>query len=467
MDNARTRPPPDEVVEWRAFWLVEAFPLSLNQALIAAIRHLQRRHYGLGSTRLDELVARISRRAGTAGGSSWSMLDWAKPRDRYGHIAGYDIPLPDAIDHVRFALYSPIPELHLLVACFVFNEEARVRPTALINRDYVSTAARLASGTSLYNADAHKERAVRALRFESKQEAALWLRESVRARGLFAGGELDGRLPAVEFWTTRLAEPNNSRSRIAYLDTLGLSRGFSTWSATTLPGLHLTEAESDAPTLDLGPEDSHSLTLAARERDLYAGIDWDELHVGERDHWSELGYLEPDASSLAAGAGLLSMVEVFERRLGNVSEDLLGLNVGAPREANSRFPATETAFIRLASDALPIATALRAHRQWLARTFKYYRGTDFTSDQKDSSRTWFDGLVENAIDRMTLLRSRIEDARTIHGVVSNAIASRSSLRLQRVLTRLTYLLVLLALLSAGFAAVAVWDNIRGLLERLF
>ena len=397
--NATSQPSRAERIEWRAFWLCEVFPAGAAGALERTLAELEEKAYGLRSRR-DSAAARVRGRSGSWGGMYWHPLAWAKPRSRYPHIEGYEIEIPPFIDHVRLSLHSPIPGLHLLVGCFVFEEEARSRPTELLLRDYTTTSERHGSSYSVWDSDAHKGLAIRQLRFEAKEAGARWLRDVVGAKGLFASATLDrGRYPAVEFWTTRVAAPLDHEGpdeTREYMRPLDLDHAPHVWTAETLPGLLLADAPTDNPSLPWTTEPSHSLLLIAREEELYADLDWESLHRGSRDHWSELGYLEEDATSLAAANGLYRSVIVYERQLGRLNDDLLALQVGSVRQAARTFRRLERDFLRLSSDALPFATALRAERGHLARAFRYYRGTDYVSRNPEIKETWFDSVVSTA-----------------------------------------------------------------------
>jgi hypothetical protein len=200
---------------------------------------------------------------------------------------------------------------------------------------------------------------------------------------------------------------------------------------------------------------------------MYAGIDWKEVHMGERNHWSELAYLEHDAALLASAHGLFSMVESYERRLGRLTEELLAVDLAVVRDAARLFRRVEVDFLRLSGDAIPFVTSLGGQSGRIADAFRYWRGTDFICLDARRTTPWYDTVIENILRRTRGLRTKIGDTSTVHAAVSTALTTRANLRLQRQVAVLTYLLVFLTLLTAVFAALAARHDIREVFERLF
>jgi hypothetical protein len=467
--NAETQPPVDENIEWRAFWLCEAFLVSHEAALEQALSRLRSAAHGF-SFDLDEALRAIRDRPGLPGGSYWRHLGFVKPREKYPHISGFHLPLPEAIDHVRISLYSPFPALHLLVGCFVISDELCDEPTRLLRERYVSMGQRDGSTTQVFDPEMQKARALRRLRYERKRECSNWLKVVVGADGLFSGGALQGdRFPAVEFWSTREAAPLDdemSRAQRNYMRILGFDRSFDRWTSPGLPGIVMSEAPGDSPSWDRD-DPSHSLVLVARERDLYAGVDWDSQHLGPRSHWTELAFLEHDAAALAGSQGLYSVVVASERRLGRVSRDLLNLNLSSPRKAARSFRGLEVDFLRLVRDLMPFATAFNAERDHLPRFFRQqYRGIDFSYDRKPDEPPWYSAIIDNAAQRVELVQLKLSDTATIQGVVSTALATHANLRLQRQVARLTYILVILTLLAVLVGALTAHAEVGKLIHHL-
>jgi hypothetical protein len=118
----QSRPPPGETIEWHCTYLVEAYLPS----------HAERLHHSLAELgwekgdwpgRYGRPLVPVLRES--AYGGSWNNLGLVLPRGRTPPLQHTNADrLPDGVDHVALTMWSVTSSLTLLIANFVFDEEA-------------------------------------------------------------------------------------------------------------------------------------------------------------------------------------------------------------------------------------------------------------------------------------------------------------------------------------------------------
>jgi hypothetical protein len=204
-ENAESTPPADEEIRLHAVWLAESYPPSFFESLLDAVARLTRdsRHSS------GEPPAERIEEALRLGRSGWFPLGPVVPPGSplYAYLPPIRAVLPADVEHAHASVHYLVPSHAVFVMCFVLDETASKRVEERLRATYQTYTTPHGNWTAIHGPANQKREAVRATRAEHMTELATFFDRE--APGLFLS---DGRpLPSIEFWTTKERKPFQER----------------------------------------------------------------------------------------------------------------------------------------------------------------------------------------------------------------------------------------------------------------
>jgi hypothetical protein len=453
-ENARTTPPPGELVAWRGLWIAEAFTLSMLEDLAEALQALEpRKRAGFASRDLKRAIETLRGAPSIrVGGHSWIPL---------GTVGGWMTPLrgepPAGVKRVTLDLHVPLPSVFVLVATFEFDEETLAAPHRLLETEWV---------TELHDRDGQlspqfrKRREIRLLRFNRKQELARWMAHDLHLSGVFAASRADGgRYPSTEWWTTRIARPLATESGVDPDDYVGAIRSFSRipgqWASSKLGGQRFDYADSDEPNVS-DRDISYALIVAGREDELFPGDDL-KSHGGEHDRLrGAFNAIQIDVSSITATWALDRLHRVYETQIADIRSDLLKLRQGSIDRRLGRLEKIEDRRISLVGDMNPFLRDVVRGREAIEANARLYSGitldlnpdfAELVKHKPPPDSEWISVLCDDLVTRAERLLEREATLRELAETVSTTLNARLSGRLQQRVLFLTWALLVAAVVT--------------------
>lgn len=210
-ENAKTRPPTDEIVDVQCFWGVEFYTPSHTASLIRSIEKLD------WETELSGLHSSpstwIQRRRESLLGRGWLNLGiLRRPDTRRSRIGSRPTPLPLGIDYAIGGMYSLTSSITCVIICFVLDETLNKQYLGALNQDRQTQRKPLRRGAyQIHDPELQKAAHVHAIRAELREKVFQWFRAHLP--GLFSTGQDPAAQPTCEFLTLRKTDPFSANSK--------------------------------------------------------------------------------------------------------------------------------------------------------------------------------------------------------------------------------------------------------------
>jgi hypothetical protein len=434
-ENRHSTPPAEESIEVHALWVVEAYPPSYSNGLLAALKALGWDNEDLVPFGYNPVqwLQHLRQRS-----TSPTQFDLG-PVVRRGSksFMQRSAPLPEDIDYALAQIHYVTSSITCVGVAFVFTAEV-VRQYDDILRYPRRTFPEKRGRGYLFHTPSHQKReAIRTTRKHLRDQGANWFRRNLP--GLFSSGLLNGQFPSCEFISLHEQIPfppsETGFQPPKYLSLLGIDHDIDAWVSDDLPSFRL-----GIPTFAEQGEEFH-LVLAAKDADIpnEATLGYG---VGKRDRY--VNYLQTRVNALLARWAVSAMVEGYERVV-NGSRDAI------PRDSTSISQTLRSLdFLRKiingSVDLVAVCSDLVDFTQ---------HPSLFTSDIghfRPANPTWVSGettlgesLRRRIAERATRLSQtddRIRQLLAQYGTLQSTIVN---LRLQRHIKVLTWLMLLLTL----------------------
>lgn len=307
-ENAESSPPADEEIRLHAVWLAESYPPSFFDSLLNAVARLTRdsRHSS------GEPPAERIEEALRLGSSGWFPLGRVVPPGSplYAYLPPMKSALPADAEYAHASIHYLVPSHAIFVMCFVLNENASRRVEDSLRATYQTYTSPRGNWTAIHGPANQKREAIRDTRSQHLAELTTFFGRE--APGLFVS---DARpLPSIEFWTTKERKPFQEREELPraslhdFIELLGWVVWTNVWQGPDNLALKQAPLTGD----DFWSR-APNLQLVARERDLFAG---EKLEAyGGRTREAYLNRLKDSIGPLAATFALSETFRFYEAEL--------------------------------------------------------------------------------------------------------------------------------------------------------
>ncbi|MDE2817660.1 MAG: hypothetical protein OXM03_12310 [Chloroflexota bacterium] len=346
--------------------------------------------------------------------------------------------LPTDIEYANAWMYSVTPSLVCIVVCFVFDEESSGMFDRSLRSDRQTFATKAGSGIQYHEPWKQKSDEIGILRERAVSELQCWF--SANLPGLFSSGLLDGNIPTCELVTLHEGNPFPSLTEEEgpppeYLRLLGVSHDLEAWKSKRIPSLKFSVAQ------DWSKSPQHHSILAANVNRLTESIP--DGYSGECRP-NRIHFVDSMMWELIAIWAVLPIFEGYSQHLSRVRSSTTLSNT-------TRQPPVEVLKnlgrdISYSVDIAAVTAELAIHAE---RQFAHFHDTDpFEPCNPDIYREKFslnDYLSRIIGEQASWLQETELSIRSHLTQYGALIGATESVRVQKRVTLLTWVLVMLAL----------------------
>lgn len=474
-ENAESSPPANEAIRLHAVWLAESYPPSFFDSLLNAVARLttdSRHSSGAPPAERIEEALRL-------GNSGWFPLGPVVPPGSplYAYLPPMKSALPVDAEYAHASIHYLVPSHAIFVMCFVLNENASRRVEDTLRATYQTYTSPHGNWNAIHRPANQKRDAIRDTR--SQHLADLTTFFGREAPGLFVS---DARpLPSIEFWTTKEREPFQERGEVPrtslhdFIELLGWVVWTNVWHGPENLALKQAPLTGD----DFWSR-APNLQLVAREHDLFAG---EKLEAyGGRTREAYVNRLEDSIGPLAALFSLSETFRFYEAELVDLRRRLGVAQTQSLRQRVKATGAVQDRLLRQHADVDAISRGVRLWKDDLLRVLRRHtidfdrwappsvreRGDDEPRPDRDPSRlrrrlarlggtkkaeteeslnrrwpreTWLQTQSRGIIARADYVVVGSREISDIVRTISETTSAQASLRLQRWVAILTWVLV--------------------------
>lgn len=251
--NARTTPPQDESINLCCVWAVEFYTPSHISNLVGKLRDAgwDEDHNSNPNGNPVNWLNGLRRFQSESSSIYLGLLLPPQAGPTLG-IFSRTSALPTNIQYANAWMYSVTPSLICIVVCFAYDEQSSNMFERALRTDRHTYATRAGSTTKFHQPWQQKSNEIGNLRAGISSELLSWFSENLP--GLFSSGLLDGNIPTCELVTFQKGNPFPSLSEANgqppdYLALLGMSHGIEAWSSDNIPGLKFSVGKSRSNSL--------------------------------------------------------------------------------------------------------------------------------------------------------------------------------------------------------------------------
>jgi hypothetical protein len=446
--NALSTPPKEERIELHSIWLAEVYPPSTVVQLIDGLEHLgwgSDLGRAMGETNLAAWVA--SSRAQGIGGS-WANIG-VVTRPGKARFLGptRETVLPDGVDYALGSLSTLTPSMTVLTMQFVLQDSVVETFDAPLHATYQSFARHRGRFTTYIDPGSQKRDAMVAARQAIRDSCAHWIASHLP--GMFSSQLVEGRLPSCEFITTQIAVPLGRDSRYDlshYMTVLVLDKYWAAWESGNVPGVRLRLPA-------WGQEgDPNALLLVGRYDDIFRGDDMQDAYGG-RTRGGFAARLENYINRALAVWALRAALIGYQQRLTEI-RDRITLPENRTKAAIQALDYVRKELLvasgdvqRVSKDVLSAAN----EKRWFSHLFE----TDFEPvdrRQREYEPSLIEILRNDMLGRAQALSETEQHVRETLLTSSNLASTTANLRIQRRITALTWVLLILSILALAVPA---------------
>jgi hypothetical protein len=309
IENSESTPPVDEQIRLQAVWMAESYPPSFFDSLLDVVRRLTVDESDFSSYPPVQHLEEALR----LGGSGWIPLGPLIPPGSplFELSRPIETALPSHVAYANASVHYLVPSQAMLVVCFVLDEVGSQCVEKTLRATYRSYTTEHRRWTTTQTPGNQKRAAVRTKRAQQLTELASFFRRE--APGLFASDS--HLLPSIEFWTTKDRRPFDEdqapHGRPGLNDFISLL-GWVPWM-DAWPGPDNLVLKQAPVIGDALWSRAPNLQLVAREDDLFAGDDM--KMYGGRSREAYVSRLGDGVGPLVAALALTETFRFYEAEL--------------------------------------------------------------------------------------------------------------------------------------------------------
>ena len=454
-DNTKTEPPLDEVVDSHCVWAVEFYTPSQISNLLRGFESLGwNTDDSLGFDRNPTRWVQDARKL--PHGGAWFNLGLIHRSDAGIHF-GVDrkAPLPSGVKYALARMYSLTSSITCIAIGFVLEEPYMKNFERALRRKRETYIVPLqVPGHTIVNASSQKENDVRTLREEMRGLVTRWFR--LYLPGLFASGILAGEYPTCEFLTLRKAVPfprhsAPDHSGCDWLRILDIYNDLHAWRANGLRGLTF-----NWPLLGNISPPFHAV-IVAREKDIS-----DEMKrlYGVSDRGSLVNCIDQFVNGLLTRWALAGLLAGFERYLNNLRDTAVRPN---DKAKTLRLLEALANHISRSVDISAVSVELKnfaAHEQGGFNHGVNGFSPCNTAWRANGKIVLVEMIRQQIVDRAEWLRNVDRSVRDILVQYGTTLGTRENIKLQKRMTFLTWVIVVLTILTATLAGVTAAMSVK-------
>lgn len=418
VENRATAPPPDETIRFTDLWLVEFYSPSTVGLLLKSMR-LQPLDVPIPQTEPADLIREWRR--GMSGG--WRLLG------SFSHAnTSTKEALPQGIRGATLLIQSASPSVTALLGHFTVDEQLGARIQHVLETDRATLIEPRGRAQHLIDPQAQKQTAAHDAIRMTADECFRWMTR--KRPGFFSG--VTSKVPAWALLAFGQGHPFDDDST-GYMRTLGVNASFGAWILSD--------------DVRFGPASTNRMdrTLLILGRH---GTGNDE-EFGNR--------LSLSLQSLIVASAATEMLAAMRASIADIRDSLGQAKRQSTRVAVARLRSARNQLLTIAADAQQVSSHFHL---WAKNQDRFLHGMPRVRPAKQE--LWdvndYSELVRQVLsERSSLLTNEESQTRNVIVAVSSLETSSVNLRLQRAVTWLTWVLVVM---GAATIALAVWAALR-------
>ena len=449
--NAETTPPDGEYVDLCCIWAIEFYTPgqmdSLRQNLLNFESETLRSMHTSWDTRsnLQEML-----RSPMGGG--WVDLGIWTPKDSSMRpwIQHREVNLPEGVAYAQGKVLAVSPSIIAVVVCFVFDETFSNQLDLALRQDRQTYGVHYPGGIRYHDPANQKAESIYRIREAMSHRAAAWFETNIP--GVFSSGVLAGPIPTCELVTLRLGDPFPEPRKYdfresQYLFALGFAYDTDAWLDTAVPALKF----GDNIRSEAGPL-HHSAIAINEQRWLDANIEG----YGQDPRGALLNYTSHFMPEVVCMWALWALVRGYNERV-NMVRNSSDFRIADRKNAQMIWQRFQSHITDL-SDVEAVSSDLldESFPPWnighIVRQFKPCR--EFPNTENPDLRT---RLVYAITNRAKWLRSAEQSLMTQLTSLGSTVAAYENVRLQKTVARLTWVIVILTILTVPTSIKTLLD----------
>ncbi len=349
--------------------------------------------------------------------------------------------LPEGVDYALGSLSTLTPSLTVLEIQFVLKDEVVRAFDAPLQHTYETySEERGSSFTAYITPGQQKQDAMLAARRGMRKACGDWFRSNLP--GVFSLELREDTLPSCEFITTRVAAPFMKTQHMSfdyYMWRLGLAGDWDVWQSDKLPGLGLRLPRGQG-------DDAFALVLAGRFDSIFpedAMESW-----GGRTREGFANRLEIEIGRMIAAWAARTALIAYQKRLTEI-RDRATLPQGKTRAAIQALDSVQKELLHTSADAQRVSRDMAAMAE-NERSYSRLFEIDFqplAANRQDNEPSLIQVMQGDTLRRSHALSEAEQHVREVLLTSSNLASTTANLRLQRRITALTWVLLILAILA--------------------
>lgn len=427
--NTETALPNDEFIELRCMWAVEFYTPAHIDALLSGFRKLgwdNKNRFNIG-TSPTSWIQELRQSSHSGGHMSLDVI---------GRISGTinshsrtKLSPPPQVQYMFGGLYVLTSSLTCVVMRFMFEKDFSTRFDKALRTErqtYIKSH-------TVYDPERQKIDHIRQVRADMAELAGRWFCENLP--GLFSSGILGGALPTCEFFILRQAEPfpprreGNARPP-EYLSVLGADSAFAAWQSVKTPGLKFT----DLHWRECSPK--YHAILASRGTD--SNKEKFEMSINEGVFFGRA------IEALLSRWAVLSLLEGYGQHLNAIRDSPL-FRPGS-RQSSVKILKTLGQHVSYSVDIAAVTAELisfAGKHPWFSSELETFEPCD--EQHYDAGVTLTESLRSAIGERAIRLQKTDQSLRDHLAQYGFLLGTKENVRLQRTLSFLTVVIVLLTL----------------------
>ena len=350
--------------------------------------------------------------------------------------------VPAGVDYVHLTMGLVTPSLVSVAVCFTFNDErSGVFEDALRTHRQTCTK-KTRRGWEYYRPEAQKSNHIHQIRHELVRVATDWFAENLP--GVFSSGQLGRDVPTCEFLTLRKTDPIPSQHEeddIArlYLMTLGVY-----WDTDIWVMANHTDVKFSLPhSVFFGPP--HHCVLTARDS---------EIDTGNPHHYGD----QQTMKTILCAWGVLALLGCYEDQMRKVRDSVSSASKQHKKLTDILDEMVASGSIDIMAVVTELASAPRNGLRLFGPMTRIVPRRSEDASVESLNELFRDAIRNGAIGLKEIERST-SDRLTQFG---SLVGARENVRLQRKITTLTWVLVVIGVTSVVGLALSLYISAYGM-----